>query len=84
MNYAPLAVVGLFIMSLLAIGGTSHAFEQKDLEKLERSGSCDGCDLSNAYLKQSDLRGASLVKANLREAELKAANLSGANIKASD
>lgn len=69
---------------------TAHAFNTSDLEKLFKTKSCPGCDLSGANLSNKDLRKANLEKANLKgaklvftkfdEANLRRANLDGAKM----
>ena len=73
MKYASLAVAGL-----LAATVNAHAFEQQDLDKLKATGSCEGCDLKSAYLKQANLQGANLRQANFVADE--DSGLSGADL----
>lgn len=64
------------------------AFDAADLARFQSTGSCPGCDLSEADLKnfmhpkgpqeKAELRGANLSRANLAGARLARANLSGA------
>ena len=58
----------LFSLCLFLFLGASWqvgAFDQEDLEQLERTGDCTNCDLSAADLVGTVLRWSDLAKANL-------------------
>ena len=76
--------ISLIVASLIAFGGLSgaQAFDKGQLQAV-KSGhkECPGCDLSNASLKDLDLRMVNLAGANLEGAVLYWSNLAGANLK---
>ncbi len=89
MSYLRFAIAALTFSSVLAPNGAG-AFNPEDLATLEATGSCEGCDLSDAglrvgqlggaNLRGADLSGADLISANLGDADLSGANLRGANL----
>lgn len=60
---------------------SSRSTVQKNLQRLLKSKSCPGCDLSGVNLSQSKLENANLEGANLAGAQLSLADLSGANLR---
>jgi len=60
------------------------AYLDDDLQRLLRTNSCEGCDLSSANLRNADLKDVNLSRADLREADLRAADLDRANIDGSN
>ncbi len=89
MKHLHLTVAALAASFLLA-PSSGFAFNPEDLAKLEATGACEGCDLSDAMLRVgklaganlrgADLSGADLISANLGGADLSEAQLSGANL----
>ena len=71
----PLSVAGLCLFLMVGISWQVGAYDEDDLEKLQATGDCSGCDLS-----ESDLAGANLFEADLEWAFLLGANLEGANL----
>ncbi len=57
----------------------AHAFDAQDLDKLRKTGNCEGCDL-----RAADLSGQNLLGANLRGAYMHRANLRGAKLRNAD
>jgi uncharacterized protein YjbI with pentapeptide repeats len=79
--------------ALIAVGlccrSVVHALDQQDLQRLQRSNACEGCDLSGAELAgwrlaSVDLIGADLNGADLRAAVLVNVDLSNANLRDTD
>lgn len=76
----------LTAIAAVAIGaGSLSAFTETDVEKVKTTGSCAGCNLSDAnlageYLANASLSGADLGGANLRGANLSGADLTGARL----
>jgi uncharacterized protein YjbI with pentapeptide repeats len=64
-----------------ADAASSRSTVQKNLQRLLKSKSCPGCDLSGVNLSQSKLENANLEGANLSGAQLSLADLSGANLR---
>jgi uncharacterized protein YjbI with pentapeptide repeats len=76
--------ISLIAASLIAFGGLSgaQAFDEGQLQAVKTGQKeCPGCDLSNAYLKDLDLRMVNLAGANLEGAVFYWSNLAGANLK---
>lgn len=79
-----LLLTGLLI-GMQAIPEPARAFDERDLDKLRETGSCEGCnlraaDLSGLNLLGANLRGAYMHRANLRGAKLRNADLSNADL----
>ena len=79
-----LLLTGLLI-GMQAIPAPVRAFDERDLDKLRETGSCEGCnlraaDLSGLNLLGANLRGAYMHRANLRGAKLRNADLSNADL----
>ncbi|MFH0781300.1 MAG: pentapeptide repeat-containing protein [Pseudomonadota bacterium] len=71
--------VGVFISSSIYAAESDTAL--KNLEKLVKTKSCRGCDLSGLTLNRLDLVGADLEGADLSSAKLSLTNLTRANLK---
>jgi uncharacterized protein YjbI with pentapeptide repeats len=67
-------------LAFLFGAGPSLAFDPVDLELVQTSMRCIGCDLSNADLTGADLTIVYLQRANLADANLQSAFLSGADL----
>ena len=74
----PLSVAGLCLFLMVGISWQVGAYDEDDLEKLQATGDCSGCDLSESDLSEAILTGANLTDANLTGANLSEANLEGA------
>ncbi len=59
---------------------TRHGASLPEIQQLQQTGECAGCDLSGADLRELDLRTVDLREANLSEANLQGANLQSANL----
>jgi serine/threonine protein kinase len=82
----------VFKLGVLAVMGTGFAIAsritnpvplgntQAEIEQLQQTGACAGCDLSGADLREMNLRTVDLREANLSEANLQGANLQSANL----
>lgn len=70
----------VFIIAAVCVFGTSHGFNQSQLDSLLATKRCEYCDLRNADLTGAALTGARLIGANLTGARLSKANLSDANL----
>ena len=64
----------------LALSQPVWAYKEVDLEKLLKTNSCPGCDLSGAVLNRANLEGANLHRAHLSNANLLKANLTHTNL----
>lgn len=64
-----------------ADAGAPRTAVQKNVQRLLKTKTCPGCDLSGANLSQSKLEFANLEGANLAGAQLSLADLSGANLR---
>ena len=76
----PHLILAAFAASFLLAPSVGFAFNPEDLAKLEATGACEGCDLSDAMLRVGKLAGANLRGANLAGADLISANLGGADL----
>ncbi len=56
------------------------AYEQKDLDRLLKTGNCPKCDLRWSTLKDKNLKSADLQEADLRDSNLNYTNLTNANL----
>ena len=74
------AVSATIVIGFFLCAGT-WAANQDDLNTLNTTKQCPGCDLSNANLSNMVLTGANLKGANLTGANLAYANLSNANLR---
>ena len=72
-----LTLTALTVAASLIASGAS-AFDPADVQKLEDTNKCYGCDLSEAKLMEAELSKAFLSKAELSKADLSRADLSGA------
>ncbi|MFP4412732.1 protein kinase domain-containing protein [Coleofasciculus sp.] len=59
---------------------TRHGASLPEIQQLQQTGECAGCDLSGADLRDMNLRTVDLREANLSEANLQGANLQSANL----
>ncbi|EDX73343.1 protein kinase domain [Coleofasciculus chthonoplastes PCC 7420] len=59
---------------------TRHGASLPEIQQLQQTGECAGCNLSGADLREMDLRTVDLREANLSEANLQGANLQSANL----
>jgi len=59
---------------------TRHGASLPEIQQLQQTGECAGCDLSGADLREMNLRTVDLREANLSEANLQGANLQSANL----
>jgi hypothetical protein len=57
-----------------------HGASLPQIQQLQQTGECAGCNLSGADLREMDLRTVDLREANLSEANLQRANLQSANL----
>ncbi|TNE33674.1 MAG: pentapeptide repeat-containing protein, partial [Alphaproteobacteria bacterium] len=68
------------LVLLVASAGVASALDKHDLETLQKTGSCGGCDLRGVKLQSAKLKEAYLKGANMRDAILKAIDLTNANL----
>ena len=75
------AICAIPMVSLVSMvaASTVNAANPEHIQQLQHINYCVGCDLSNADLRQFNLRNANLSGANLRDANLSDLNLTGAN-----
>ena len=60
--------------------GSASAFDPADLQNLNDTGNCVGCDLTGAKLRGANMESADLFQANLKGANLKGADLTDADL----
>ena len=73
-------VLGFCAALVLALAGTVFAANDAHVRQLRETGSCPGCDLTDALIGTVGLDGADLSGANLSNAVLYASSLRGANL----
>src|SRR5260370_4758784 len=71
--------IAILIVAALA-GVSCEAADQKQIQQLLETKSCEGCDLSEADLHGQNLFEAKLAGANLRDADLRDATLTSADL----
>jgi uncharacterized protein YjbI with pentapeptide repeats len=70
----------LAAIAVPCVASGAWAFNEAQLQQLQETKQCNGCDLSEANLADLDLEGAQLIGANLNAANLVNTNLRGANL----
>jgi uncharacterized protein YjbI with pentapeptide repeats len=73
-------VPSVILAATLLISGTSHGFNQKDLDTVIATKQCEKCDLSDADFSGANLKDAKLSACYLSNANLGSANLAQANL----
>jgi serine/threonine protein kinase len=89
----PMLVVKLGVLAVMGTGfaiasritnpvqvETRHGASLPEIQQLQQTGECAGCNLSGADLREMNLRTVDLREANLSEANLQGANLQSANL----